>query len=105
MYVYVAQRRRDEGNRMKLEPDQSGDYVLEPRFLAQRLSIEEHELQRRMRLGLVTSRVECGIDGDKGLKRLTVRNRNSVWRAIVDADNRIVSEESFELEQAAAAAN
>ena len=90
---------------MKLEPDQTGDYVLEPAFLAQRLSIEVNELQRRMRLGLVTSRVECGIDGDKGRKRLTVRNRNSVWRAIVDADNRIVCEESFELGQPSAVAN
>ena len=87
---------------MKLEPDQSGDYVLEPGFLAQRLSVEENELQRRMRLGLITSRVDCGTDGDKGRKRLTVRNRNSVWCAIVDADNRIVSEEAFELSQAPA---
>ncbi|ODT05640.1 MAG: hypothetical protein ABS58_14895 [Mesorhizobium sp. SCN 65-20] len=89
---------------MKLELDQTGDYLLEPGFLAQRLSINENELQRRMRLGLVTSRVECGIDGDKGRKRLTVRNRNSVWCAIVDADSRIVSEESFELGQASAVA-
>lgn len=90
---------------MKLEPDQIGDYVLEPGFLAQRLSIGENELQRRMRLGLVTSRVERGIDGDKGRKRLTVRSRNSVWRAIVDADNYIVSEESFELGQTLTVAN
>ncbi|MEO5323042.1 DUF6522 family protein [Mesorhizobium sp. CC13] len=90
---------------MKLELDQTGDYVLEPAFLAVRLSLEVKELQRRMRLGLITSMVECGIDGDEGRKRLTVRNRNSVWRIIVDAGNCIVSEEAFDLRQAPAVAD
>ncbi|KQY65967.1 hypothetical protein ASD52_34775 [Ensifer sp. Root142] len=82
---------------MRLELDQTGDYVLDPAFLAERLSIEASELRRRMRLGLVTSIVERGVDSDAGRKRLTVRNGNSVWRGIVDADNCIVSEESLDL--------
>lgn len=82
---------------MRLELDHAGDYVLDPAFLAVRLSMEASELRRRMRLGLVTSIVERGVDSDEGRKRLTVRNGNSVWRSIVDADNCIVSEECLDL--------
>lgn len=84
---------------MRLELDQTGNYVLDPAFLALRLSAGADELRRRMRLGLVTSMVERGVDSDEGRKRLTVRSGNAVWRGIVDADNRIVSEESFDLRQ------
>ena len=87
---------------MRLELDQTGDYVLDPAFLALRLSIETNELRRRMRLGLVTSMVERGVDGDEGRKRLTVRNGHAVWRGIIDADNCIVSEESIDLRQSPA---
>ncbi len=89
---------------MRLELDQTGDYVLDPAFLALRLSVEASELRRRMRLGLVTSIVERGVDSDEGRKRLTVRNGHSVWRGIVDADNCIVSEESINLRQSPALA-
>lgn len=82
---------------MRLELDQTGDYVLDPAFLALRLSIEVNELQRRMRLGLVTSIVERGMGSDEGRKRLTVRSGHSVWRDIVDADSCIVSESSIDL--------
>ena len=37
---------------MRLELDQTGDFVLDPAFLAARLSMEANELRRRMRLGL-----------------------------------------------------
>ena len=51
---------------MRLELDQTGDFVLDPAFLAARLSMEANELRRRMRLGLVTSLVERGAESDKG---------------------------------------
>src|SRR5215207_6818778 len=49
-------------------------------------------LCRRMRLGLVASLVEAGEGADAGLRRLTVRCGAEVWRAVVDADGRIVEE-------------
>lgn len=88
---------------MKLELDQAGDYVLDPAFLALRFSVGANELRRRMRLGLVTSIVERGVDSDEGLKRLTVRSGNSIWRGIVDAEDRLVSEEVIDLRRTAAA--
>ena len=87
---------------MRLELDPTGDYVLDPAFLALRLSMEANELRRRMRLGLVTSLVERGTGSDEGSTRLTVRSANSVWRGVVDADNCIVSEESIDLRQSPA---
>ena len=88
---------------MKLELDQAGDFVLDPSFLAMRLATAPGELRRRMRLGLVTSLVERGTEGDEGSKRLTVRSGNVVWRGVVDADNHIISEEVLDLRQPALA--
>ena len=78
---------------MRIEQDQHGDFVLEPTALAEKLSIPPEDLRRRMRLGLVTSLVETGEGADAGLRRLTARCGAAVWRAVVDADGRIVDEE------------
>ena len=45
---------------MCIEQDQRGDSVLDTTALAEKLSIPPEYLRRRMRLGLVTSRVEVG---------------------------------------------
>ena len=45
---------------MCTEQDQCGDYVLDATALAEKWSIPPEYLRRRMRLGLVTSRVEAG---------------------------------------------
>lgn len=82
---------------MTLECDERGDFVLDPALLGARLSLSEHELRRRMRLGQVTSQVEIGIGNDEGCRRLTVRTGRSVWRAVVDAANNLVSEERLDL--------
>ena len=78
---------------MRIERDQRGDYVLDASALAEKLSIPPEDLRRRMRLGLVTSRVEAGEGEDAGLRRLTVRCGAAVWRAVLDADDQIVEEE------------
>ena len=78
---------------MRIERDQRGNYVLEPTALAEKLSIPPEDLRRRMRLGLVTSLVEAGEGEHTGLRRLTVRCGAAVWRAVVDANGRIVGEE------------
>lgn len=63
---------------MRLELNQTGSYVLEP----QRLSVEANELRRRMRLALVNSMVERGVDGDEGRIRLTVRSASRFGAAL-----------------------
>ena len=78
---------------MRIERDQGGDYVLEPTALAEKLSIPPEDLRRRMRLGLVTSLVEAGEGEHAGLRRLTVRCGDEVWRAVIDAAGRIIEEE------------
>jgi len=78
---------------MRIERDQRGDYVLEPTALAEKLSIPPEDLRRRMKLGLVTSLVEAGEGEHAGLRRLTVRCGAEVWRAVVDADGKIIEEE------------
>ena len=55
---------------MCIEQDQRGDYVLDASALAEKLSIPPEYLRRRMRLGLVTSRVEAG---DAALTRSITR--------------------------------
>jgi hypothetical protein len=67
--------------------------VLDATALAKKLSISPEDLRRRMRLGQVTSLVEAGEGEDAGLRRLTVRCSAAVWRAVVDADGRMVDEE------------
>jgi hypothetical protein len=78
---------------MRIELDQRGDDVLDASALAEKLSIPPEDLRRRMRLGLVTSLVEAGEGEDAGLRRLTVRCGDEVWRAVLDADDQIVEEE------------
>ena len=78
---------------MRVERDERGDYVLDPMALGQRVSISADELRRRMRLGLVTSRVEVGEGEHAGLHRLTVSCGAEVWRAVIDVDGQILTEE------------
>lgn len=87
---------------MKLERDAKGDFFVDPDLLAQRLRLSVSELQRVMRLGLVTSTVEAGTGSDEGQQRLTVRRGNFVWRAVIDAEQRIVGEEALDLLKLAA---
>lgn len=78
---------------MRLECNENGDLFVDPDFLSKRLCLTSPELQRRMRIGLVTSLVEAGIGDDLGRRRITVRSGSIAWRAIVDDDNIIASEE------------
>ena len=78
---------------MRIERDQRGDYVLDASALAEKLSIPPEDLRRRMRLGLVTSLVEAGEGEHAGLRRLTVRCGDEVWRAVIDAEGRMIEEE------------
>ena len=87
---------------MQLSTDDNGDILIDPDLLATRLSIPAAELRRRMRIGLVSSLVETGEGADAGRRRLTVRTGNRVWRAVVDAEARLLGEETLDLKPAAA---
>lgn len=82
---------------MKLNRDDNGDFLIDPSLLTDRFSVSADEFRRHMRMGLVTSVVEIGTGNDEGRRRLTVRYGNSVWRAVVDADQTVLSEEAFDI--------
>jgi len=82
---------------MRLKRDDNGDFLIDPSLLTDRFSVDADEFRRHMRLGRVTSAVENGTGDDEGRQRLTVRYGNSVWRVIVDADQNVLNEESFDI--------
>jgi hypothetical protein len=82
---------------MRLECNEKGDFFVDPGFLSQRLCLTPQELQRRMRIGLVTSVVETGIGNDAGQRRITVRCGKIAWRAVVDGSDTVTSEELLSL--------
>lgn len=82
---------------MRLERDEKGDLFVDPDFLSAKLRVAPGELRRRMRMGLVASVVEQGIGDDEGRRRITIRSGRTAWRAILDADDRITSEEIVSL--------
>lgn len=84
---------------MQLECNERGDLFVDPKFLSKRFCLTPHELQRRMRIGLVTSLIEAGSGQDEGRRRITVRCGRTAWRAIVDGGNNITSEELLSLGQ------
>lgn len=82
---------------MQLECSESGDLIVDAELLSARLCLTVTELQRRMRIGLVTSLVESGTGDDDGMRRITVRCGRTAWRATVDGGNNVTSEELLNL--------
>ncbi|ODR92810.1 DUF6522 family protein [Sinorhizobium alkalisoli] len=79
---------------MKVERTQNGDLIVDPTELANRFGISMDDLRRYFRKGLVTSMVERGEGNHAGTCRLSVKLGNRVWRAIVNSECRVVSEET-----------
>jgi hypothetical protein len=77
---------------MHLARDAAGDFVIEAEALASRLGLSPQDMQRRMRLGFVTSLVERGTGEDQDRVRLTVRCGRLVWRALLDRAGRVIEE-------------
>jgi hypothetical protein len=82
---------------MKLVSDDNGDFLIDPSLLTDRFCVNADEFRRHMRMGLVTSVVEVGTGNDEGRRRITVRYGNSAWRAVVDANQNVLSEETFDI--------
>ncbi|WP_336492133.1 DUF6522 family protein [Methylobacterium nigriterrae] len=77
---------------MHLDRNGQGDWIIDPEQLASRLDIIPGHLRHKMRLGLVTSRVEAGQHEDAGNWRVTVRTGQKAWQGIFDAAGNLTSE-------------
>lgn len=78
---------------MHVQRDQSGDFTFDPATLADRFQLSSDDLRRSIRRGLVTSMVERGEGEDAGTCRLRVKIGNRVWTAILNSEDRVISEE------------
>ncbi|WP_246697036.1 DUF6522 family protein [Methylobacterium planeticum] len=58
---------------MHLDHTGQDDWILDPDQLASRLGLNSGHIRHKMRLGLVTSRVEAGHDEDEGNWRVRPR--------------------------------
>ena len=77
---------------MRFDRDVHGDWLVDPGELACRLGMTSADLRRRMRIGLVTSRIERGSQEDEGRLRVTVRAGTTAWQGTFDTDGELVSE-------------
>ena len=82
---------------MQIEQDSGGDFMVDPALLMHRFSIPEAELRRRMQSGEISCVVEAGEGEDLGRRRLSVRCGDTVWRAVLDEQRVMLSEETFDL--------
>ncbi|MCA1403967.1 hypothetical protein I6F26_25725 [Ensifer sp. IC3342] len=78
---------------MRIERNQTGDFILESSELADRFGLSSDEFRQHMRRGSVMSMVERGEAEDAGTCRLNVKLGNRVWRAVLDSQGRVASEE------------
>ncbi len=77
------------GRPLMLTRDPEGEFLLPADLLAERFGWPTQTLRDYMRRGLVASRVERGEGEDEGRWRLSVRCGNRRWRAIVEADGTV----------------
>jgi len=73
--------------------DLRGDLEFDASDLALRFNLPTDVWLRQIAAGLVRSRVEIGQDEDQGRRRVSLRAGNRLWRAILDAEGRIESEQ------------
>jgi hypothetical protein len=78
---------------MHIERDDNGDFILDPADLSSRFGLSGVEFKRKLQMGLVASTVEIGEGGDAGMRRLSLRIGNRIWRAILDPSDTVISEE------------
>lgn len=74
---------------LMLTRDAAGEFLLPAELLAERFGWPTQTLRDYMRRGLVASRVERGEGEDEGRWRLSVRCGNRRWRAVVEADGTV----------------
>jgi hypothetical protein len=77
---------------MHIVRDGGGNFVLDPAELASKFGLKPDDFRSRMQRGLLLSTVETGVGDDEGTTRLSLRLGNRLWRAILDADDRVTRE-------------
>lgn len=77
---------------MHIVRDGDGNFVLDPGELASKFALTPADFRSRMQRGLVLSTVEIGLGDDEGTTRLSARLGNRLWRAILDAEDRVTEE-------------
>lgn len=82
---------------MKLKRDDHGDFIIDASLVAEKFQIGQEQFRRHMMIGLVTSVVEKGVGSDLGRQRLSVRYGNRVWRAILDDDHVVLTDEMLKV--------
>ncbi|MDP4026696.1 DUF6522 family protein [Methylobacterium sp. NEAU 140] len=78
-----------------LNIDPSGNWLVDPSELAERLGVAASDLRRQMSCGQVTSRIEVGSGEDDGRSRVTIRLPKKVWRGVFDQGGALIGEETW----------
>lgn len=80
---------------MRLTFGHQGDWVVDPRELAERLGVSAEDLKRFDRHGYVDARIKDGRGEDAGRKHVTVRLLGSGWRGTFAHDGTLISEDQW----------
>jgi hypothetical protein len=81
-----------EDQRVRLNLDSQGGWLVRPAELARRLKIEEAALRKQGALGLIDSRLDRGYGRDEGRSRVTITVGKFSWQGIFGADGFLISE-------------
>jgi hypothetical protein len=71
------------------------DFVIDAALLAEAFGLSQDEIRTGMRMRLITSRCEAGVDEDAGRWRLTFLHGGRACRFIVDAGGNILTRATF----------
>ncbi|MBU4531992.1 MAG: hypothetical protein KUA43_04670 [Hoeflea sp.] len=77
---------------MNIKRDESGDIILDSSEIASRFGLSLERLRDLQKRKLVSSTIERGEGEDTGSHRISLRIGNRVWRALLDADDVVLSE-------------
>jgi hypothetical protein len=94
-----------EDQRMRLDLDKQGGWLIKPAELARRLGIEEWALRKQAALDRIDSRLDRGYGRDEGRSRVTIIVDKFGWQGIVSPDGYLLAEFSWEPQPSAMALN
>jgi hypothetical protein len=84
-----------EVHSMRLTLDYRGDWIVDPRELAERLGVSTAYLRRMEQQGHVDARIRASADEEPGHTRVTVRLLNKGWRGVFDQSGTLLSEDAW----------
>jgi len=81
-----------EGMLMRFDRNARGEWMVDPDELARKLGITAQLLKTETVLGLVRTHIVMGRGADKGLSRVRVRCRESIWQGVFDGAGCLINE-------------